>query len=429
MHYPYAEVEFESTGAVHDPSQRQAAIDLVTSSTATDVLVLAHGWNNDMPAARRLFEQLTDSVADAQQRVPGAATRSIVVLGLLWPSVKWADEDDLAGGGAGVADEQAGLQAAIDERIDDPAVAAELARLVPDLETSAAAREQFLDLLRRHMPDADPGDEDPPPAALVDGEPQAVFDEASGPDVDFGDGELSGGGAAGVGGIADADAVGVSDGGAAGFGFGGILRGARNLLNLTTYYTMKDRAGKVGSNGVAQLLDAVAAAAPDARIHLAGHSFGARVVAAAAAAHPDVHAIMLLQGAFSHHGFAADYNGKGQDGFFRSVLESRRLAGPLVVTHTGNDKAVGVAYAIASRLARQAASGLGGANDLYGGIGRNGALKTPEVGPGGDLLEVGQPYRFEAGRVYNLQSDRFISSHSAVTGPEAGYALLSAMIS
>jgi pimeloyl-ACP methyl ester carboxylesterase len=146
-------------------------------------------------------------------------------------------------------------------------------------------------------------------------------------------------------------------------------------LNLTTYYKMKGRAGDVGLRGVAQLLDTLATVRPNVRRHLAGHSFGARVVSAAATRHKPIHSITLLQGAFSHYGFAAAYDAETRPGFFRSVLDRHHHAGPLLITHTANDRAVGLAYAIASRLANQAGSQLGGPDDRYGGVGRNGAQK------------------------------------------------------
>lgn len=432
MRFPYAEVEFESTGALHDPDQRRAALELVASSDVTDVLVLAHGWNNDMAAARRLFEQLTDSIATARDRVDGADERRIVVIGVLWPSVRWADEDQLAGGGAGAIDEATALRDAIDERVADPTVADELASLVSRLEESSDARARFLELLREQLPDPPEADEEPPPPALVDGDTAFVFDAATVPDDDLDGIESTGGAMAGGAATLPDVAAGVGeDGGAAGFGFGRVLRGARSLLNLTTYYTMKDRAGGVGTHGVAPLLDAVAAAAPDARVHVAGHSFGARVAAAAAAtAETPVHALVFLQGAFSHHALAQDYDGKGNDGVFRAILSpAGQVTGSVVVTHTANDRAVGIAYALASRLARQQAAGVGGPNDRYGGIGRNGALETPEVAqPAGELLEVGARYSFTPGAVHNLLADRFVGSHSAVAGPEVGYALLTAMV-
>lgn len=439
MRFPYAEVEFTSAGAPLDAAQQRTALDTIRQADATDVLVLVHGWNNDMSVARRLFERLTDNLAEVMDRVPGGADRRIAVIGVLWPSVRWADDDEIAGGGAGVADEQQALRLAIRQSVDDPPEVARLEELVPRLEESATARQEFLDLLRAHLPEPTEDDEEPPPSALVEGDAEDVFDEASAPDTDLGGATDIGGGAAGGQGLGGGASFGAGGptatgetelGGAAGFGFGGILRGARTLLNLTTYYTMKSRAGDVGSKGVAGLLHALAEHAPDVRLHLAGHSFGARVVTAAAVQGPPVHAVALLQGAFSHHGLAEDYDGKGNDGAFRAALApDPKITGPLLITHTANDRAVGLAYAAASRLARQRASGFGGPNDLYGGIGRNGALNTPEVArPAGELLDVGQPYELVAGRVHNLRADRFIGSHSAVTGPQVAYALLSGMM-
>ena len=54
------------------------------------------------------------------------------------------------------------------------------------------------------------------------------------------------------------------------------------MLNFATYYQMKERAGTVGAGGLNPLLRELRAAAPDLRIHLVGHSFGGRLVTAAA---------------------------------------------------------------------------------------------------------------------------------------------------
>ncbi|MEE6262667.1 hypothetical protein [Plantactinospora sonchi] len=468
MQFPYVEVELESTGAIHDDGQRRAALELAARPGTTDLLVLCHGWNNDIPQARRLYARLTDHLAAVRPAVPAAATRSLAVIGVLWPSIRWTDDDPVAGGGAGFGDgtgfgaEAAALAEEIGTRIEDPGRAARLIRLVPRLADSSEARREFLDTLREQLPPPpaapDPGimtvDEDPPPAALRHGEPDRVFAEAGGPEFDPGLPERPGGAAVsdlggpapsssarpGVGRPAEPDlggatagftpgAVAASDlGGAVGLDLDGAVRRARDLLNVTSYYTMKDRAGKVGAGGVATLLAGLAGVAPGARLHLAGHSFGARALAAAGAKHLAVHSVTLLQAAFSHHGFAVDFDGRGHHGLFRPLLTSGRMTGPLVITHTVNDRAVGLAYALASRLARQAGAGVGDANDPYGGLGRNGALKTPEVfQPAGDLQEVGGGYAFRPGRVHNLRADTFIRSHSDVSSPQVGYALLNAL--
>jgi hypothetical protein len=177
------------------------------------------------------------------------------------------------------------------------------------------------------------------------------------------------------------------------------------------------------------LLRQIKTANPDLRVHLVGHSFGGRLVTAAALGPPASPSVApasmtLLQAAFSHNGFALEFDGR-RNGFFRNVVAKGRIAGPIVITHTVNDRAVGIAYPIASRIARQDASDLGDEDDVYGGIGRNGALHTPEAEPG-ELLDVGGRYAFAPGKLYNLRADALISGHSDVTGAAVVHAVLSA---
>ena len=87
-------------------------------------------------------------------------------------------------------------------------------------------------------------------------------------------------------------------------------------------------------------------------IHLVGHSFGGRLVTAAAAMLDPGGApvtMTLLQAAYSHNGLAEKFDGK-KNGAFRTILQDGRISGPIVITHTKNDKAVGIAYPLASRV-------------------------------------------------------------------------------
>jgi hypothetical protein len=139
-----------------------------------------------------------------------------------------------------------------------------------------------------------------------------------------------------------------------------------------------------------------------------------------------VQTLTLLQAAFSHYGFAEKYDNT-HDGAFRAVLVQKVVRGPILITCTANDKAVGQAYPLASRVARQVGSAFGDANDRFGGLGRNGAQKTPETEPEVTLLGVGGVYQFQPGRVFNLRADAFIAEHSDITGPQVAYALLAAI--
>ena len=137
---------------------------------------------------------------------------------------------------------------------------------------------------------------------------------------------------------------------------------------------MKARAGRPGTRGLNHVLRELRAVKPGLKIHLVGHSFGGRLVAAAADGPDDqpavpVNSLSLLQAAFSHNGFAQKFD-KKNDGLYRRVVTAGKVTGPIIVTHTQNDRAVGLAYPIASRLAFQTASALGDENDVYGGLGR-----------------------------------------------------------
>jgi hypothetical protein len=218
---------------------------------------------------------------------------------------------------------------------------------------------------------------------------------------------------------------------AAGIGdwFSGIKAGALNLLNYTTYYQMKERAGTIGAGPINELLGQIRAKNPALRIHLIGHSFGGRLVTAATAG-PQRFApstMTLLQAAFSHNGFSADYDGNGSAGFFRKVVAEGRVNGPILVTHSDKDTAVGIAYPLASRINGEQAAALGDANDKYGGIGRNGAVKTTEAVTG-KLLNVGAAgYGFAKGKLHNLNADACIAGHSDICKPEVAYAVLTAV--
>jgi hypothetical protein len=227
-------------------------------------------------------------------------------------------------------------------------------------------------------------------------------------------------------------------GGAASFRdiLGGIKSGFLNLLNYTTYYVMKARAGDVGVKGLAPLIVSIRNSHSDLRIHLIGHSFGCRLVSATMNALPDQDQFrpdraMLLQGAFSHNGFAKQ--GEADRGAFRDVIEKKKVRGPILITHTRNDKAVGIAYPIASRIAGVNAAALGDENDIFGGLGSNGtqtADTTPERVMG-TLLDVGQKYPFASaitpGTPCCLKADQFISGHSDVQNPQVAFALTVSM--
>lgn len=216
--------------------------------------------------------------------------------------------------------------------------------------------------------------------------------------------------------------------------FGALEDGIWAVLNLSTYYEMKARAGAVGQ-GLVPVLAAVRAARPEMRLHLAGHSFGARVMASALAncTPLPVHSVTLIQGAFSQFGFAKQWDGV-HDGLFRPGLVGGRLEGPVVVTYSRHDEMVGLAYELASRLARNLPDTTGQVPDAddhvrdeFGAIGSHGALSTPESLWSPMLPLQGAGYAFPARAISNLESSAYISSHFDVMTAETGKALVGAI--
>jgi len=94
--FPSAEVLFRADGSVdgNDAAARALAAD----PGVTDLLVITHGWNNDILGARDLFAQLARSlreVVDGGHGLPPG--RTLGILGAIWPSRQFALPDQMQG--------------------------------------------------------------------------------------------------------------------------------------------------------------------------------------------------------------------------------------------------------------------------------------------------------------------------------------------
>lgn len=434
--FPYFEVQFNKEGKVHDPSEAQKLLDFLNQEAVTDLIVISHGWNTDMDDARQLYRSFFEPMRQAIDggQVPRVGARKFTILAVLWPSKKFAEQDLIAGGAASL---ESSMADAIEEQLkileellakpEAAPVFDQLKALIPQLEDSPSARQQFADLVRSVLTEGAADEEDASTDFFaLDGE--QVMERLSQPILP--QPEVSGEGEGGAAEIADFTPE--PEGGAAGFlNFGGFTAAAGNLLNFATYYEMKQRAGNIGRDGLNPLLRQIRTQHPGLKLHLIGHSFGGRLVTAAAMGTGglpplNIETISLLQAAFSHYGFADNFEGN-KDGFFRKVVENKGVSGPVLITHTKNDEAVGLAYPIASFLAQDNASALGDENDRFGGLGRNGAQKTPEAIKGLSLLPVGGTYQFQPGKLHNLRADDFIKNHGDICKPQVAYAILTAV--
>lgn len=439
--YPYFELEFDASGKPTDAKQLPALIDGLEKNKTTDLFVISHGWNNDEKDAHALYQELFNNVK-AQEKNVDVKGRTFAVAGIIWPSKKFdAAEDAPNAASIGTGHDRLGAQ--VDTLTaflaDAPGAAkhkkdlAHAKTLIPKLDKDAAARREFGEIILALLPKS------------VGEEGGWFINKKVGDDMIADDtflkqlgspppkvAQSGGGGATSMGHKPPTNDATFQ--GAAGLGdfFKGIVAGASNLLNYVTYYQMKDRAGVVGRAGVNQALQRLRADAPSVRLHLVGHSFGCRVVTAAVtgptpAPNGFVNSMTLLQGAFSHYSFSAAFDDSKKPGFYRNLVTEHRVSGPIIITHTRADKAVGTAYAIASRAMHQIAAAMGDKNDPFGGLGSNGAQKTTEAR---DITmpKAGAPFEkpLTKGSMTNLLADGLIASHSDVRNPNAAYAVLSA---
>jgi hypothetical protein len=432
---PYVAACFDKDGAALNKQE------IKLPDGTTDVIVVSHGWNNTQEQAEEFYTDLfTNFAAVASDQLQD---KKIAIVGVIWPSKRFTDVVNAAvaeqarGGGAGLATSSTAADETIKAKLDviatmfDKKAAKKITAAknqIDKLESDLAARRKFVDELRSLLDESAANEEDN--SALffkLDG--SVMLEKLKMPTPVVSSGGGGGGGAASLG----ARPKTAEAGGAAGLGdiFSGIKAGAIRFLNYLAYYEMKKRAGTVGQEGVGPMLDPLAKGVP--RIHLVGHSFGCRVVTAAAAASTTdkIQSMSLLQAAFSHNGFS-----KSMNGFFRSVVDNHRTKGPIIITYTPNDRAVGIAYPVASRLAGTVASAFGDANDKFGGLGRNGAQKMEpgEVVQDVDqLLAVNGSYSWQSGRFHNLESSKYIidpsggDAHMFVTGKEVAWVISRAM--
>lgn len=450
--YPYFQVQITKDGIVFDPNEVNALMAGVTAKNGapSDLIVMTHGWNNNMDDAKALYAGLSRFIKQQVDANPKLNKRNYAILGILWPSKKFEDAELIPSGAAAL--NEATTTQALKARVRDlrslyaasgwaggskpPAEFDEIEKLMDDIEDDPDAQRRVVQLLRPLLPKEAASSEDASNRFLNDSpnillknlqkslNPPPISAGSNASSLDpFSTGTVSG-----LGGAANFRDV-----------LGGIKAGFMHMLNYATYYLMKARAGDVGVKGVAPLLVKLRNSRPDLRIHMVGHSFGCRVTATAINAlqngdqfRPDT--VLLLQGAFSHNGFAIGNEADGIDrGTFRDVIEKQKVRGPIVITHTRNDKAVGVAYPIASRINGVTAAALGDENDKFGGLGSNGTQTgtTTVERMVGTLLDVGGSYPFAAGSKssipWNLKADAFIKGHSDIQNAQVGYAFATAM--
>jgi hypothetical protein len=438
---PFYVVPFDADGTCSGP--RAAADAVADAAGATDVFLFSHGWNNDWAAAIGRYNDFLHhySAVRAQQWEPPTRPYKPVLVGVFWPSealVAPADQAPDIAADTGLTPQQLA-----------DATAAQAARDVLAGLLPAADRERFYALADRPdgLSDAEADELTALVAPLLAGPPdelgvpgdaptprdlRVVWEQlpsAAGEPVSSAAGGLIDDGAPAD--PAAPETAGLLD----------TLKRTvakldpRELVRVATVLLMKDRAGRVGGRGVADLLRRLVDASPEVRVHLVGHSYGAKVVLSAlcvgSAPSRPVDSVLLLEPALSALCFATNVDGSGRPGGYRAALERTRQ--PILTTFSSHDVPLTRFFHLAVRRPSDLGEAVIAGTPLpskYGALGGFGPygcdadrVVVPPAGPP-QSYPLGGPKRIVA-----IEGDTIISGHGAVTSPATAWMLLDQVMS
>ncbi|MGO4308134.1 CHAT domain-containing protein [Cupriavidus sp. RAF12] len=392
----------------------------------SDLLIACHGWMADVPAAQEQYDAWFGAAAKAigdvrrvGQSVPDFAP---LIVGLYWPSLPWGIEEmpksEVAEGTLSV--ENAGVLDEVAASIADTEVARHAIQILLDEATKAnskkltpAMHEAYATLfeesgLRADCVNGRPGSDlnHFEPQGIVDGTPVESTTDAVGDDMML--------------------------------GIPGNLKTALLApLRTLSFWKMKDRARQIGETGARGFLDAIQRAAPDARVHLMGHSFGCIVASGMVAGrHGDgllehrVDSLFLAQGALSLWSYASDipYE-KAAKGYYHRIVAQGLVRGPVITTRSVHDNAVGRLYPHGASVMAQGL--LGELFPEYGGIGAYGIQGVVDGIP---IVEIRMrsgdtQYGVNERGIYNIDASDVIrngsgpaGAHSDIAHPEVAHA-------
>ena len=83
--FPACRMEFDKQARLVRPAVVEELYTIITDERITDLLVLAHGWNNDMAEAAELYDELLRNIAALKAQVSGTGSRRFGVLAAFEP--------------------------------------------------------------------------------------------------------------------------------------------------------------------------------------------------------------------------------------------------------------------------------------------------------------------------------------------------------
>src|SRR5882757_151248 len=426
---PHWEIEFDQAGGLVDDGGLARSVG---RGGPTDLFVFSPGWNSGRDSARELSNAMFGLIAEA---LPPSRRSNVGFVTVLWPSLLFPEDEPAADGpilsepaAAWGTDELSPLVAAPKPSTADELVAAlapafpeqcdDLVRIGELLQTRPRETARLAELHRLA-------------SCLVSTPNRAVDDDGE---------SLARTARTRVALESLAMLAPGAEAGGLGDLFGTLWDGARELTRVLSYYEMKNRAGLIGQTGLGPLLERLHQRAPGARVHLIGHSFGARLIGFALAGLPDwvtpVKSFVAVQGAFSHFSFATELPIAPSRGGALARF-ARRVDGPLLATFSAADRALGWWYPNVSALVSQNDRGrrsasVGELGYRWGALGHDSYQQRDVVSrrlePAGSWYDwqPGTFYRMDANHVINRDLSWLAGAHSDIRKPELAWAAVSA---
>ena len=168
--YPYFQVQFTKSGDVFAPAEVNALMGSITTAAnvPTDLLLISHGWNNNIKDASTLYSGLAAVIKPQVDANPALRDHRFIICGILWPSKKFEDKDLIPSGAASLDEavtiddlkqrisDLRSLYAAEDWPSADPAAPEafdEIEALMETMQDDPADQKKAVDLLRGLMPE------------------------------------------------------------------------------------------------------------------------------------------------------------------------------------------------------------------------------------------------------------------------------------
>jgi hypothetical protein len=410
---PYWEIRFDEKGQLADDGQLPTQLP---DRHLSDLFVFCHGWNNSLASARDLYQAMFTLLS--KQVDEHAAGRPVGTVGVFWPSLVFPEDDPTAPPAAAPTGEQLAQALAPAFPPQQQQALDKIGELLDTKPADSAKLRQAHRLIRSLVtsPALD-APEDSGEKAILTQPTAAVF------------GHFAGMSKAGE------DAQDLGD------VFTHLWGSAREALRVASYYEMKNRAGVIGQTGLGPLISRLVHAGAGPRIHLLGHSFGARLAAFALSGLPTnrrgtaspVKSLTLIQGAFSHFTFAQPIPiDTARNGALIGARDG--VDGPLLATFSAADRALGWWYPTASLLSHSDSESAQDLTYRWGAMGNDGYQQqdATEI----FLQPAGKPYIFRKNRFYRLNSDAVIAAdqssvsgaHNDIRHPEVLWAALAAAL-